>query len=134
MLVLLLYIMYVPFILPHTVKPLLTNRPLFPAPVNTYQAPPLFMARMKSTCQSRSLLCVCVLLNCSFYTVVKLRSLAWTLLYLGDWGKCYCAEGCPAYLKCADIVDISVKVLFNKIKAVSLVSCRKYSLGEANML
>lgn len=57
-LVLLLYIMYVPFILPYTPQPLLTDRSLLPAPMNTYQAPLLFMARMKSTCQSRSLLCV----------------------------------------------------------------------------
>lgn len=75
MLVLLLYIMYVPFILPHTAQPLLTDRSLLPAPMNTYQAPLLFMARMKSTCQSRSLLCVSSF-NSSFFTVVELCMLA----------------------------------------------------------
>lgn len=57
-LVLLLYIMCVPFIPAHRAQPLLTDRSLLPAPMNTYQAPLLFMAGMKSTRQSRSLLCV----------------------------------------------------------------------------
>lgn len=61
-LVLLLYIMYVPFILAHTARPLLTDRSLLPASLNTYQVPLLFMAKMKSTCQSRSLLCVSFLI------------------------------------------------------------------------
>lgn len=50
--------MYVPFIPAHRAQPLLTDRSLLPAPMNTYQAPLLFMAGMKSTRQSRSLLCV----------------------------------------------------------------------------
>lgn len=63
--------MYVPFILARTAQLLLTDRSLLPAPMNTYQAPLLFMARMKSTCQSRSLLCVSSLIV-PFFTVVEL--------------------------------------------------------------
>lgn len=67
--------MYVPFILARTAQLLLTDRSLLPAPMNTYQAPLLFMARMKSTCQSRSLLCVSSLIV-PFFTVVELCVLA----------------------------------------------------------
>lgn len=67
--------MYVPFILARSAQLLLTDRSLLPAPMNTYQAPLLFMARMKNTCQSRSLLCVSSLIV-SFFTVVELCVLA----------------------------------------------------------
>ena len=102
-LVLLLYIMYVPFILPHTAQPLLTDRSLLPAPMNTYQAPLLFMARMKSTCQSRSLLCVSSLIVPSSQLLNFVCWLGPPSKWRGRWASfnmeilflLCCAEKCP---------------------------------------